>query len=109
MVARVTNWVHTLLAFKRKGNLVYVAKTESKRRLSICAACPKLVSVTGSCGGCMTALAQAKGVLLAGQAKVEKAIAGCKGLGEDTSVSAYLVQPPSAEPSLPPNCWRRGN
>jgi hypothetical protein len=109
IVARVTNWIHALLAFKRKSAIVYVAKSESARRLSICAACPKLVTVSGSCGGCMTALAQAKAVLLAGQAKVSKPIAGCKELGEDTGVSAYIVQPASGQASLPANCWRRAS
>lgn len=109
MVARVTNWIHSLIAAKRKGAISFVSKSEGKRRRTICASCPKLTSVSGSCGGCMTALSQAKGVVLAGNADVEKPIAGCKVLGEDVSVSAYIVLAPNPDPSLPANCWRRQN
>lgn len=107
MVARVTNWIHTLIAAKRKGTISFVSKTEAKRRRAICAACPKQISVTGSCGGCMASLAQAKGVVLSGNADVEKPIAGCKVLGEDASVSVYIVLAPNPDPALPANCWRR--
>lgn len=107
MVTRATNWVHMLLAFKRKGAITFVSKQEAKRRAGICAACPRVTSVTGSCGGCMTALATAKGAVLAGEAPVQKAIAGCQVLGEDTSVSVFIVQSPATDSELPANCWRR--
>lgn len=107
VVARATNWIHALLAAKRKGGITFVSTPEARRRASICAGCPKQTSVTGSCGGCMTVLKAAKGVILAGHAPVEKAIAGCKVLGEDTSVSVFIVQGASEDGELPANCWRR--
>ena len=107
VVARATNWIHEMLAFKRRNALEFVPKGEARRRAAICAQCPKQTSVTGSCGGCMTVLKAAKGVILAGQAPVEKAIAGCKVLGEDTSVSVFLTLTPSGDGELPANCWRR--
>lgn len=107
VVARATNWIHALLGAKRKGGLNFVSTQESRRRASICAGCPKQTSVSGSCSGCMSALKAAKGVILAGHAPVEKAIAGCKVLGEDTSVSVFIVQGANNDGELPANCWRR--
>lgn len=107
IVARATNWIHALLAFKRRNAVEFVSKPEARRRAAICAQCPKQTPVAGSCGGCMTALKAAKAIILAGQAPVEKVIAGCKVLGEDTSVSVFIVQDPSGEGELPANCWRR--
>lgn len=109
IVARATNWIHSILGAKRKGGVVFVSSPEARRRASICAQCPKQASVSGSCGGCMSVLKAAKGVILAGHAPVEKPIAGCKVLGEDTSVSVFIVQGASGDPELPANCWRRNN
>lgn len=107
VVARATNWINAILGLKRKGGVNFVSTPEARRRVSICAACPKQSAVTGSCGGCMSVLKAAKGVILAGHAQVEKPILGCKVCGEDCSVSVYIVQPPLNDPELPENCWRR--
>lgn len=107
VVAAVTNWIARLMNLKRKGQLGFVPVPEARRRAAICAQCPKQTSVTGSCGGCMNALRASKAIILSGQGVVEKAISGCKALGEDTSVSIHLVQGASGEGSLPANCWRK--
>lgn len=107
LVARASNWIQTILAFKRKNAVEFVSKPESRRRLSICSQCPKQQSVAGSCGGCMSALKATKAIILAGQAPAEKVVSACKVLGEDCSVSVFIVQPPSGDPELPENCWRR--
>lgn len=107
VTSRASNWLHSLLALKRKSAVDYVPAPEARRRASICSQCPKQTSITGSCSGCMTVIKSVKAVILAGHAPVEKAIAGCACLGEDTSVSVHIVQAPSGDASLPANCWRR--
>lgn len=109
VVAGVTNWIARLMNLKRKGQLSFVPVPEARRRASICAQCPKQQQVTGSCGGCMSALKASKAILLSGQGIVEKAISGCRALSEDTGVSIHLVQPASGQADLPANCWRRNS
>lgn len=107
IMARVSKWLNRLLDLKRKGQLAFVPTPEARRRASICAACPRQVAVTSSCGGCQTTLKFVKNQILAGQAPVDKTILSCSALGEDAGVSIHLVQAASGDGSLPAPCWRR--
>lgn len=55
----------------------------------------------------MTVIKSVKAVILAGRAEIQKTIAACGSLGEDTSISVHITQPPSSDPALPENCWRK--
>lgn len=107
VTARVSNWVNSKLGQFRHHAIELVPRGEARNRANICQHCPQQQIIASSCGGCIRALRDARGVILSGEAPVEPVLQACRVLGEDTSLSVHLVQKPEANPGLPDHCWRR--
>lgn len=108
VTARVGNWINFMLGRFRRHDIQYVPRGEARNRANICQHCPMQQIIASSCGGCVKAIRDARGAILAGEGpSVEPALHACKVLGEDTSTSVHLVQKPENDPQLPGHCWRR--
>lgn len=107
VTARVSNWINSTLGKFRHHATELVPRGEARNRANICVHCPQQQIIASSCGGCVKAIRDARGLILSGETPVEPVLQACRVLGEDTSLSVHLVQKPEADPHLPDHCWRK--
>lgn len=107
VTARVGNWINSKLGQFRHHATQLVPRGEARNRANICQHCPQQQIIASSCGGCLRAIRDARGIILSGEAPVEPVLQACRVLGEDTSLSVHLVQNPVYDPHLPDFCWRK--
>lgn len=107
VTARVSNFVNHMLGKVRQGTVSQVPRGEARNRANICANCAMQQVIASSCGGCVSAIKFARGIILGGEGSIEPRLQACRVLGEDTATSVHLVLKPEADPQLPDHCWRK--
>lgn len=103
---RILSWL--LRVIDSKDALEYVPEGEARRRMAICAACPRQVDWRHKCASCTARADSLYTKLLDGRpATFGRSLLGCGALDEDTRLSTWLSSAPVGDSRLPANCWRR--
>lgn len=105
--AKVNEWMAWALGRKRLHKVSTVEIEAAARRAAICALCPKQLALTSSCGACIVAIKSARVALQDGAEPQFQNLHPCGVLKEDCTSSVHMDLPPSNNPELPANCWRR--
>jgi hypothetical protein len=105
---RVLAWLGWALGRKRVNAWTFVSHEEQSRRAGICALCPKQQALSKACESCITSIHSARRALLDSREPAFQNLHPCSVLREDCVSSVAVNLPPSNNPELPPNCWRRG-
>jgi hypothetical protein len=106
LAQKVISWMTWMTQQRRLKKLQKVSRVEAKRRANICSRCPKQAAFPLSCGACKASVKALERALL-GEDPVHDSIETCSVLREQTSTSVFFEFPPSTNPDLPANCWRR--
>lgn len=91
---------------RHKKQLVFVSPEEAKKRADICAKCIANVDVTGGCGTCRRAFAEAREDILSRRV-IDSRLNACDKLGVDTAIASHLDEPRVNNPDLPAHCWKK--
>lgn len=102
----ILQWLATTISSLRLHAIKFVPTEEASRRAKICAGCPKQLALNNSCGTCITSVTNARIGILEARNNYQNLLP-CGMLNEDCAVSVSLELPPSTNPNLPANCWRR--
>lgn len=106
--SRVLNWLAFQLSkLRHNGTVARPTIDEAIARSNICIRCPRQQGLSLACSNCVEAVDGARKAFLGDKGSVNKSLLPCVTLGEDTQISIHIIQPPSDESALPPNCWRR--
>lgn len=103
---RILQWFASLLALVRLHAVNFVPTEEANRRAAICSGCPKQLALNNSCGTCITSVDNARIAVLQSR-NTHQNLLPCSVLDEDCATTVSLVLPPSDNPHLPANCWRK--
>lgn len=104
---RIVHWLAWALGQKRVNATSRISAEEAARRAEICVRCPQQHALNASCGACIRSIEQSRTVILDGKRSAHLNLHGCAVLGEDCPTSVHLNLPPSDNPALPGNCWRK--
>jgi hypothetical protein len=105
--ARINEWMAWALGRKRLHAIKTVPTDQVARRAAICAVCPRQLALTASCGACIVAIKSARQALQDGAEPAFQNLHPCGVLKEDCVSSIHMALPPSNNPELPAECWRR--
>lgn len=101
---RVLGWLVSTI--ERKPT--FVSENEARRRMEICAVCPRQSDWRNKCGSCAARADEIMKKILEGKPlEYGKNLKGCSSLSEDTRVSVWIEQAGAESGRLPVECWRK--